>query len=61
MASKKQKKYKVIYFVGGDEFGAGEKRKYDIILAASEYEAEFIFKHHIMYPHDAQFGWVEGI
>lgn len=55
----KLKKYKVFYFVGGDEFGVGEKRYCTIITAASEHEAEFIFKNRSDYSYRAQFGWVE--
>lgn len=59
MVTKKQKKYKVFYFVGGDEFGVGEKRRCMIVFAASEYEAEFIFKNQSDYHYNARFGWVE--
>lgn len=59
MVKMKKKKFRVFYFVGGDEFGSREKRKSITIQAVSEYEAEYIFKHS-GYFYDS-FGWVEEI
>ena len=58
MVKPKLKGFKVVYFIGGDEFGSGEKRKSTIIVAASEYEAEYIFKHCGEFTEES-FGWIE--
>ena len=60
MVKPKIKRFKVVYFIGGDEFGRGEKQKCTIIMALSEYEAEYIFKHCGEFD-EVSFGWVEEI
>ena len=46
MSSDKSKlrKFKVFYFIGDYFSSKGEKRRYTIVLANSESEAEYIFK-----------------
>ncbi len=61
----KLKKFKVFYFLGGDHQGIDEtRRKWELITARSEDEAEDIFK--IMYNKGLSdgkisFGWVEEL
>lgn len=52
----KLKSFKVYYFTGDYWSTKGEKRRYDVIMARSESEAEYIFKRN--HP-DRNFGWVE--
>ena len=57
------KKFKVFYFLDGDHQGIDEpRRKWELIMARSEDEAERLFK--IMYhiglsDNKVSFGWVE--
>lgn len=53
------KKFRVYYFVGEHWSAKGETRKSTIILAKTEYEAEWIFKN--QYPRNFNFGWVEEL
>ena len=59
------KKFKVFYFLNGDHQGIDEtRRKWELIMARSEDEAERLFK--IMYniglsDNKVSFGWVEEV
>lgn len=61
----KFKKFKVIYFLGGDHKGIDEtRRKCELIRARNEDEAEKLFK--LAYSKDLSdykisFGWVEEV
>lgn len=50
------KSFKVYYFVGDYWSSKGETRRYEMIRAHSELEAEIIFKSY--YP-ERNFGWVD--
>ena len=52
------KKFKVYYFIGDYWSGKEETRRYRIIHARSESEAEQIFKKYYSYKN---FGWVDEI
>ena len=52
----KTKKFKVFYFVGDYFSSKGERRKWTVIVADSESEAERIFKKQFA---DCSFGWIE--
>lgn len=54
----KQKKFKVYYFVGDYFSSKGERRRYTIIVADSESDAEYIFKRSFA---NYNFGWIEEI
>lgn len=59
------KKFKVFYFLDGDYRGIDEtRRKWELIMARNEDEAEKLFK--IMYHmglsnNEVSFGWVEEV
>lgn len=61
----KLKKFKVFYFLGGDHQGIDEtRRKWELIMAKNEDEAEKLFK--LAYSKDLSdykifFGWVEEV
>lgn len=61
----KLKKFKVLYYLGGDHQGIDEtRRKWELIMARSEDEAEKLFK--LAYSKDLSdykifFGWVEEV
>ena len=61
----KLKKFKVFYFLGGDHQGIDEtRRKWELITAKNEDEAEEVFK--VVYNKDLSdgeisFGWVEEV
>ena len=52
----KLRKFKVFYFVGDYFSSKGERRRWTIILANSEAEAEHIFKKQFA---NCSFGWIE--
>lgn len=52
----KLKKFKVFYFVGDYFSSKGERRKWTVIVADSESEAERIFKKQFT---NFSFGWIE--
>ena len=52
----KSKKFKVFYFVGDYFSSKGERRKWTVIVADSELEAERIFKKQFT---NCNFGWIE--
>lgn len=54
----KRKKFKVYYFVGDYFSSKGEQRRYTIIVADSESDAEYIFKRSFA---NCNFGWIEEI
>lgn len=60
MSSDKSKlrKFKVFYFIGDYFSSKGEKRRYTIVLANSESEAEHIFKKQFF---NCNFGWIEEV
>lgn len=59
------KRFKVFYFLGGDHQGIDEtRRKWELIMAKNEDEAEKLFK--LAYSKDLSdykifFGWVEEV
>lgn len=59
------KKFKVFYFLNGDHRGIDEpRRKWELIMARNEDEAEILFK--ILYDlwlsdNKVSFGWVEEV
>lgn len=59
------KKFKVFYFLGGDHQGIDEtRRKWELIMARDENEAEKWFKianHERLYYGEIFFGWVEEV
>ena len=61
----KLKKFKVFYFLGGDHQGIDEtRRKWELIMARNEDEAEALFKlayHKGLSDHKIFFGWVEEV
>lgn len=52
------RKFKVFYFIGDYFSSKGEKRRYTIVLADSESEAEYIFKKQFT---TCNFGWIEEV
>ena len=52
----KSKKFKVLQFVGDYFSSKGERRKWTVIVADSEEEAEYIFKKQFA---NCSFGWIE--
>ena len=52
------KKFRVYYFIGDYFSSKGENRRYTIVLANSESEAEYIFKKQFF---DCNFGWIEEV
>ena len=60
MSSDKSKlrKFKVFYFIGDYFSSKGENRRYTIVLADSESEAEYIFKRQFF---NCNFGWIEEV
>lgn len=59
------KKFKVFYFLSGDHQGVDEtRRKWELIMARSEDEAEKLFKimnHKRLSDDEISFGWVEEV
>lgn len=59
------KKFKVFYFLSGDRQGVDEtRRKWELIMARSEDEAEKLFKimnHKRLSDDEISFGWVEEV
>lgn len=59
------KKFKVFYFPQGDHQGVDEsQRKWDLIMARSEEDAENSFKimnHKRLSDNEISFGWVEEV
>lgn len=59
------KKFKVFYFLSGDHLSIDEaRRKWELIMARSEDEAEEWFKimnHKRLYDDEISFGWVEEV
>lgn len=61
----KLKKFKVFYFLGGDHQGIDEtQRRWKLIMARSEDEAEELFKiayHEALSNYKIFFGWAEEV
>lgn len=57
----KLRKHRVIYFIGDYWSSKGEKQMSMILMAHSESEAEWIFRHYYSNGKSNHFGWIEKV